>query len=128
MNTITITTSTLITTREAIIDGVDFTVRKMGAGDQLDISQASAKLMNANQDLLNIKAKMQSATDEVQVAKYAKDCAKMLDAVVEINRALEEVYSRLFDDHGDQSKSKALIHNIGVDGATKILAQIFEEA
>lgn len=124
---ITISTSTLIATREAEIDGHTYTIRKMGAGTQLDISQATAPIIELNQEAMNLRAKLATAKTEEDTAKLSKQANEILGKIAKANAKLEAVYASLFDDHGDQSKSRELVHMVGADGVQAILAQVFGE-
>lgn len=48
-----------------------------------------------------------------------------MDKISATQEELEHILANLFDDGGDQSKSKAMVHKYGANGVKAILDQIF---
>lgn len=113
---ITISTSKYINGKKVTIDGYEYTVRELGAGDRLDLSQIAGELMKLRADALNNKAK--ELTQEEQI--------KTLQKISKLMEKMNNVYASCFNDGGDGSKSKQLIKLIGIDNANKMLKEIFE--
>lgn len=111
---ITISTKNYINGKTVSIDGHEYIVRNLGAGDRLDLSQIASELMKLRTDALNSKEKSQ----EEQI-KILKKIAKLMES-------MNEVYERCFNDGGNGSKSKQLIKLIGIDNANNMLKEIFE--
>lgn len=120
-----VSTSNIIRVRQAEIDGIIYTVRNKGGGDSLDISTASSKMAKISKEIIGTKSKYQSAkTDEERIAVL--DEVEVLSTKMLREQAkLEGCYASLFDDGGDQGKSKAMVHKYGIDGVENILQQIF---
>lgn len=126
MQMLTISTANLVKSREANIDGHVYAVRKLGAGEQLDISQISAELGKIRQDALNLQAKIQKSESDAQREKYETKLYEISASAVKLSQKIESIYTKAFDDHGDQSKSKELVHKIGIENAIAIINQVFE--
>lgn len=124
---IQITSSDYIKTVEAEIDGHLYKVRKLGAGDTLDISQTMDKLAKIQQEASRIeeasKEKKEKKEQEALIEKATELVAKMAG----YNQQLVEIYARLFDDGGDGSKSIELIKKIGIETVPKLLSAVLGE-
>lgn len=105
-----INTKDLKTRVKIKIDGHDYTVRRLGAGEQLQLNQyrrehaSVSKKSKQSKDLDKLEAEL----DRLQV--------KMLDMFVKI-----------FDDGADGTKSKNLVYSLDVLEITELLAEIFAE-
>lgn len=107
-----ISTNNLKTRKKVTIDGHLFTVRKFSNLEQLDISQYKRR-----------------SEKIVELAKQTKDIEtleKLDDEADEMSRKILNIFINLFDDGGDQSKSKALIDSLDYEGITEMLEQIFK--
>lgn len=122
-----VSTSGLVTTKKADIDGVVFTVRRKGGGDGLDISLRATKISNVAKELITERAKFSQAKTDEERANILTHIEKTVAAMSQLQEELENCYVALFDDGGDQSKSKALVRQYGVEGIENILNQIFGE-
>ena len=120
-----VSTNNLIPTRKANIDGVIYTVRRKGSGDDLDISIRATKLSKLAKKAMSERRLMQSAKTEEEKTRISEKIIRITNEIADINLEIEGIMASLFDDGGDQSKSKAMIHKYGIDGARNILAQIF---
>lgn len=101
-------------TREVEIDGINFTVRKPGAGEQLD-SLENAREMNKLKDRANL-------------AKTEAEQVELADEMSAILAKIEGSYVDLFDDGTKtQKKSKKLIRKIGIENIGELLNDIFRE-
>ena len=101
-------------TREVKIDGINFTVRKPGAGEQLD-SFENMREMNKLKDRAN-----SAETEAEQV--------KLIDEMSTILAKIEGSFVDLFDDGTKtQEKSKNLIRKIGIENVGELLNDIFRE-
>lgn len=118
---ISISTNNLISSVKAEIDGNVFTVRKIGAGDQLDMSQIITDMQKDKQELLNLSGKEKSGAD------VTEERLKAINKFGKHYTALEEAYAKLFDDSESKEKSIDLVRRIGVDNMAKVLKQIFGE-
>ena len=101
-------------TREVEIDGINFIVRKPGAGEQLD-SLENAREMNKLKDRANL-------------AKTEAEQVELADEMSAILAKIEGSYVDLFDDGTKtQKKSKKLIRKIGIENIGELLNDIFRE-
>lgn len=107
-------TNQLKSRRKAIIDGHEFTVRRMGNIERLEVLQSQ---------------------DEIQaiIAKYPKDF-KDSDITKEdmgtINKKAlysAEILIGLFDDGGDQSKSRKLVRSLEDEDVIAIIDSVFAQ-
>ena len=103
-------TNTLKTRKKVLIDGVEYTVRRFGNIEQLEQN----KLMR---QLSAFAAKEQKAplTDEET------------EEVDSISLAMSSMFIALFDDGGDQSKSKALIASLSDVEFGMLLTEIYTD-
>lgn len=123
-NPISISTSDFVEYREAVIDGVEFKVRKVGAGQQLDLSRISQEIFKLQAELVNIQAKVKSGSEDQQNA--FKSINKLVDKLAKQTDEMAKVYAKSFDDGGDGSKSLELVEKVGLDNITKIIEKVFE--
>lgn len=101
-------------TREVEIDGINFIVRKPGAGEQLD-SFENMREMNKLKDRAN------SAKTEAEQVELINEMSAILAKI-------EGSFVDLFDDGTKtQKKSKNLIRKIGIENIGELLNDIFRE-
>lgn len=120
---ITISTKQFIKTKEAEIDGVTYTVRRMGAGTSLDMSKRMKEMQALRSEWLNLQGKSK-ADGKDYTEEFVRITAKLSDAIA----GIEEIYTSLFDDGGDGSKARQMVHEVGFENVPAILTQIFGES
>lgn len=103
-------TNTLKTRKNVKIDGQEYTVRRLGNVEQLELSSAMRRL-----NKLAAKEETKPLNDQES------------DEVEAVTQTITSLFVGLFDDHGDQSKSKALISSLSDTEMSMLLAQIFKE-
>ncbi len=123
MSIISISTDQFVKTVEAEIDGVRFKVRKLGAGDTLDVSQVMGQIESLQAEVVKIKEGIDKNGED---AKSLAEANKVVAKMAGFSEQLIDIYARLFDDGEDGSKSKALVRKIGTENVQKLLDQIFE--
>jgi len=96
-----------------LIDGHPYTVRRLGNLEQLDISQYMRRL------------KQLSDTEKSNNGELPEAQSQEAD---EISKKLSNIFVSLFDDGGDQSKSRALVASLSDGEVSVLLSQIFKEA
>lgn len=101
-----INTSTLKSRKKVEIDGHGYSVRRLGAGEQLTLSQQMREL----------KSLRSSESDE--------DAQK----VEQISRDVLNLMANCFDDGVSGKKSKQLVHSLAPEELEEILDTIFTEA
>lgn len=105
-----INTNKLSQRKHVEIDGHYYIVRKMGAGDQLTISQYLREL-----EILSQKEKRTPLSkEEVQ-------------RVAQIEKASLEISARCFDDQEDGKKSWALVSGLTPEELVELMGQIFKD-
>ena len=93
------------------IDGHVYSVRKLGAGEQLTMSQYMRKITKVD---ARIKAgEMLTDAEEEQAEKYSTD--------------LLDILASCFDDGGDGSKAKGLVNSLAPDELQEVIAEIFKD-
>lgn len=105
---IEIATKKLTTRKKVLIDGHEYTVRKLGAGDELAISQILRQL-----EKLQEKARKGALTSKDE------------DLFTELQEKSLKIYADTFDDGGDGSKSLELISGLSYDERTEVYDLIF---
>ena len=123
---VSISTSQYIKTVKANIDGRIYTVRKIGAGEQLDISREASKLQELQTEMMNLHAKYEVTKDKDEKLKIDLEFAKYAGTVSDIIERMESVYASLFDDGEDGVYAKKLVHTLGLENTRKVYEQIME--
>jgi len=109
-----ISTNNLKTRKQVTIDGNVYTVRKFSNLEQLDISQYKRRSEKIQEIIKDIK-------DEAEIEKLEVEADYMA-------RKLNDMFVGLFDDGGDQLKSRALVESLDYEGLIEMLGVIFENA
>lgn len=120
-------TSDYIKTKTGKIDGTVYTIRRMGAGDELDIAAISSKVLRLQEQIELMRDSIKNAKDEEATLKAVAENSDVMEKLAEEQSKLERVYASLFDDGGDGSKSLALVHKLGHEGVKNLLDDIFGE-
>lgn len=106
---ISISSNDLGTRKRVKIDGIDFTVRKLGAGEELDLSQIARQTLKLLERLSDNKEWKDSDSLEFDGLK---------------KKSLE-IYAKTFDDGGDGSKSDELVKRLSDEERNNIYRQVF---
>lgn len=96
---ISISSNDLGTRKKVKIDGEDFIIRKLGAGEELDLSQIGREILKLLEKVTNDK-------------DWTDDDSNKFE---ELKKKSLEIYAKTLDDGGDGSKSKALIERLSDD-------------
>lgn len=128
LETVSISTSKYITSVKAKIDDHIYTVRKMGAGTQLDLSREISNLMKMRTDLMNLEAKMKKTESEEEADKMLQENMDKMEDFGKVTQRIEAIFIDLFDDGEDGKKSAKLVHALGIDNIQKVYAEIFDKA
>lgn len=128
LEAVSISTSKYITSVKAKIDNHVYTVRKMGAGTQLDLSREISSLMKMRTDLMNLQAKMKKTESEEEADKMLQENMDKMEAFAKVTQRTEAIFIDLFDDGEDGKKSAKLVHALGIDNIQKVYAEIFDKA
>lgn len=122
---IQITSSDYIKTVEAEIDGYLYKVRRMGAGDSLDVSQVMDKMAKIRDESDKLQEELSKAKDKKEEEAVIEKSTELVSKMAGYNQQLITVYARLFDDGGDGSKSIELVKRVGIETVPKLLEAIF---
>lgn len=128
LEAVSISTSKYITSVKAKIDDHVYTVRKMGAGTQLDLSRELSNLMRMRTDLMNLEARMKKAESEEEADKMLQENMDKMETFGKVAQRIEAIFIDLFDDGEDGKKSEKLVHALGIDNVQKVYAEIFDKA
>lgn len=128
LEAVSISTSKYITSVKAKIDDHVYTVRKMGAGTQLDLSREISNLMKMRTDLMNLEAKMKKTESEEEADKMLQENMDKMEAFGKVTQRIEAIFIDLFDDGEDGKRSAKLVHALGIDNIQKVYAEIFDKA
>lgn len=128
LEAVSISTSKYITSVKAKIDDHVYTVRKMGAGTQLDLSREISNLMKMRTELINLEAKMKKTESEEEADKMLQENMDKMEAFAKVTQRIEAIFIDLFDDGEDGKKSAKLVHALGIDNIQKVYAEIFDKA
>lgn len=121
---IAISTSKFIKSVKAKIDDRIYTVRKIGAGEQLDLSREVAKIGEYQVQALNLRGKYETAKDNDEKNKLLEELLKVSESIGAINDRIESIYCALFDDGEDGSHTKRLVHSLGIENVQKVYEEI----
>lgn len=100
--------------KSGTIDGVEYKVRYIGAGDQLTF-------LEGNRKLKKLKTMM-------ELAESDEEKEEIHDKLTDLTLDLESIIIDLFDDGTeDRKNSKKLIRGIGIDGAMELINEIFSK-
>lgn len=125
--TIAISTSKFIKTVKAKIDDRVYTVRKIGAGEQLDLSREVGKIGEYQVQALNLRGRYETAKDDATKQELLGEIMKVSEAIGAINDRIEAIYCGLFDDGEDGSHARKLVHMLGIENIQKVYAEIMGE-
>lgn len=125
---IAISTSKYIKTVRAKIDGRIYTVRKIGAGEGLDLSALLGELQKQSVEILNLRGKIDTAESDEKRKEYTDELLKSMKPFAELQERIEEIYIGLFDDGEDGKYSKALVRSLGIDNTNAVYNEIMEKA
>lgn len=121
---ISISTSKYIKTIIVKIDEHTYRVRKIGAGEQLDMSALATEAQKIQVDILNLRGKYEKATDDVEKSKLISEIMATMKPLSEIQHKLEEIYIGLFDDGEGGKYTKNLVKSLGIEKIQEVYKDI----
>ena len=110
------------------IDGKVYTLRSLGAGDQLDIQRATRKLLQLNTAMVDLqeRAKNESQLDNIQKINLINELNNKFDELEIINQELLKCYARAIDDGTKtQEDTKTLVETLSVEGVRRLFERVF---
>lgn len=133
MADITISLSNVHNVKKVHIDEIgDFKVRKMGAGEELDLSDKLRRLNEIIEELneldfKGINLKNPSKKDIAELKRLTKRSESLMDEINEIKRFELECYARCFDDGEDGKNTKKLLDSLDDESRAELFKQIFDQ-
>lgn len=131
---ITIDLNQIRETVEVTIGDHVFNVRRMGSGEELELSASNRRtfeLMNKASKLqkqfLELAETPEDKLDQKEIDKMVKQMDKVTADIRSEQDYQSEAFVKLFDDGGDGSKSRELLKTLSNDEKSKLLQSIFEQ-
>jgi hypothetical protein len=121
---ISISTSKYIKTIIVKIDGRKYRVRKIGAGEQLDLSSLATRAQQMQVDVLNLRGKYENEQDKERKAELVSEIVEAMKPLSEIIHKLEEIYIGLFDDGEGGKYSSNLVKALGIEKVQEMYQDI----
>lgn len=130
MSDVNISITNIRKTKRVLIEGIGtFTVRKLGAGEELDLSD---KLRRLGDILTELKAidftKYESATEEhvKELNAIRKRAEKLTKEVHQIQRFELDTYTKCFTDDNDGKDVKILLDTLSAEDRSALFQTIFK--
>lgn len=108
-------------------DGNKIKVRQLGAGEALDISSLGRQVAKLAQESEKIQKKLSDHIDPN--SEEFKEFIALTDKISAINKQIEAVYLKAFDDGTeDKAIAKQIIHTLGAQKMPQLMKDIFADA
>lgn len=111
-----------------------YNVRRMGSGEELDLSASNRRTFEAMDKAVKLQKKFtelsstpEEELDQKEVDKLVKQMDKVTAEIRKEQEYQSEAFVKLFDDGGDGSKSRELLKSFSHDEKQKLLEQIFSQ-
>lgn len=131
---ITINLNDIRETVEVTIGDHVYNVRRMGSGEELDLSASNRRTFEAmeranklQKKFMKLSATPEEELDQKEVDKLVKQMDKVTAEIRTEQEYQSEAFVKLFDDGGDGSKSRELLKSFSHDEKQKLLEQIFAQ-
>lgn len=130
MADISISLNNIRNTKTLFIEGIGgFTVRKLGAGEELDLSDKMRRLGQVYGELQKIDFSKYDTTnkeDLKEIEKIGKRAEELSDEINEIQRFELETYKRCFTADKDPKDVDTLIDQLSVEDRTNLFKRLFD--
>lgn len=131
MTDISISLNNIRKTRSLYVEdlGVAFTVRKLGAGEELDLSDKMRRLGEILKELKGIDFAKYNTTKEEDIKeleKISKRAAKLSDEINDIQRFELATYKRCFSDDANGENVTKLLNSLTVQDRSELFNQVFD--
>jgi hypothetical protein len=131
---ITINLNDIREVAEVTIGDHVYKVRRMGAGEELDLSASNRRTFEAmeranklQKKFMELSATPEEELDQKEVDKLVKQMDKVTAEIRKEQEYQSEAFVKLFDDGGDGSKSRELLKSLSHNEKQKLLEQIFSQ-
>lgn len=109
--------------------GVAFTVRKLGAGEELDLSDKMRRLSEIAKELQGVdfmKYDLTKEEDRKDIEKLEKRVSKLSDEIGEIKRFELSTYKRCFTDDANGENVEKLLNSLSDEDRGQLFKSIFD--
>lgn len=131
MAEISISLSNVQNIKTVNIEGLGvFKVRRLGPGEEYDLSTKRRRLTKIADEMVKIKAeidKLDDAAKEAYAQSELPKIDKLSDEIAQIQMNELDVYKRCFTDDDEGKKTNELINMLTADERMKLYSQIFDE-
>lgn len=107
-----------------------FTVRRLGPGEEYDLSMKRRRLGKIGDEMMKIKKEIDALPDDESKEKHAsKQLDKvnaLSDEIAEIQKFELDMYKRCFTDDDNGKKTDILIDSLTADERMKLYGMIFD--
>lgn len=121
---ISISTSKYIKTIVVKIDEHTYRVRKIGAGEQLDLSTLASEAQKMQILILNLRGRYERAESDERKSELISQILEAMKPLSEIQHKLEDIYIGLFDDGEGGQYSKNLVKALGIEKVQEMYQDI----
>ena len=111
-----------------------YNVRRMGSGEELELSASNRRTMNLMDEATKLQVKFQelsktpeSELDQKEVDKLVKKMDKVTGGIRAEQEYQSEAFVKLFDDGEDGSKSRELLNSFSHNEKQKLIEQVFSQ-
>lgn len=109
----------------------DFEVRKLGAGEEYDLSMKRRRLMRIAEELTKYKSKMDAIEKQSDKEDFATQSLEVInnlsDEMADIQKYELDIYKRCFNDDANGEKASKLLDSLASDERVKLFEIIFAE-
>jgi len=123
---ISISTSKYIKTITVKIDDRVYRVRKIGAGEQLDMSALATEAQKVQLQVFNLRGRYEKAESDEEKSALISEIMEAMKPLSEIQHKLEDIYIGLFDDGEGGKYSKNLVKALGIEKAQEVYQDIMK--
>lgn len=117
--------SQVIDTQAVKIGDHVYQVRRLGVGEELDLSENIKRVGDLLKNMGDIRKKIEKSKSEATKKKLMAEIDDISDTVDAMQRAHFEAYVRLFDDGGDGEKSRQMLARFNMEGISNLFEQVF---
>lgn len=107
-----------------------FKVRRLGPGEEYDLSTKRRRLMKISQEMVKIKKKIDNVPGESEkealALKNLDYINKLSDEITDIQKYELDAYKRCFTDDSNGEKTEKLINSLTDDERLKLYSMIFD--
>lgn len=108
-----------------------FTVRRLGPGEEYDLSAKRRRLIKISEELIKIKKNMDDLSNdndkEEFASKYISKIDKLSDEILQIQKYELDIYKQCFQDDSNGEKTESLINSLAPDERMKLYSKIFDD-